>query len=120
MNKKSRLQIPRPTARPGEKPDFSYLDLAAAGSVDKPAIDARTRDLEHLSSGLVRVLDDDHNAKGPWNPGFDPTQLQVGLRWMLLNRVFDERMWQIQRQGRISFYMQATGEEAVSIAQAMA
>jgi 2-oxoisovalerate dehydrogenase E1 component alpha subunit len=29
-------------------------------------------------------------------------------------------MWQIQRQGRISFYMQATGEEAVSIGQAMA
>ena len=49
-----------------------------------------------------------------------PNELQVGLRWMLLNRVFDERMWQIQRQGRISFYMQATGEEAVSIAQAMA
>ena len=39
---------------------------------------------------------------------------------MVLNRVFDERMWQIQRQGRISFYMQATGEEAVSIGQAMA
>ncbi len=116
MDKKSRLHIPRPSARPGEKPDFSYLDLSPAGSVDKPALDARPRDLEYLSGGLVRVLDDDHS----WNPGFDATQLQVGLRWMLLNRVFDERMWQIQRQGRISFYMQATGEEAVSIAQGMA
>ena len=120
MAKKSRLHIPRPTARPGEKPDFSYLDLAPAGSVDKPASNSRPRDLEHLASGLVRVLDDDHTAKGPWNPNFDATQLQVGLRWMLLNRVFDERMWQIQRQGRISFYMQSTGEEAVAIAQAMA
>jgi len=117
---KSRLSIPRPSARPGDKPDFSYLGLSPAGSVDKPPIDARTRKLEHLSGGLVRVLDDDHEAKGPWNPGFDAMQLQVGLRWMLLNRVFDERMWQIQRQGRISFYMQATGEEAVSIAQGMA
>ena len=120
MDKKSRLHIPRPSARPGEKPDFSYLDLSPAGSVDKPALDARPRDLEYLSGGLVRVLDDVHSAKGPWNPGFDATQLQVGLRWMLLNRVFDERMWQIQRKGRISFYMQATGEEAVSIAQGMA
>ncbi|HNP62785.1 MAG TPA: thiamine pyrophosphate-dependent enzyme [Woeseiaceae bacterium] len=120
MSKKSRLHIPRPTARPGEKPDFSYLELAPAGSVDKPATDSRPRDLEHLAGGLVRVLDDDHTAKGPWNPNFDANQLQVGLRWMLLNRVFDERMWQIQRQGRISFYMQATGEEAVAIAQAMA
>jgi len=120
MMTKSRLQIPKPTARPGEEPDFSYLDLAPAGSVDKPSIDARTRDIQHLGGGLIRVLDDDHTAKGQWNPNLDATELQVGLRWMVLNRVFDERMWQIQRQGRISFYMQALGEEAVSIAQGMA
>ena len=41
MANKSRLHIPRPTARPGDKPDFSYLDLSPAGSVDKPSIDAR-------------------------------------------------------------------------------
>jgi 2-oxoisovalerate dehydrogenase E1 component alpha subunit len=119
-SKKSRLHIPRPTARPGEKPDFSYLDLAPAGEVDKPSIDSRTRDIEYLSSGLVRVLDDDHQAVGPWAPDLDPGKLQIALRWMVLNRVFDRRMWQIQRQGRISFYMEALGEEAVSIAQGMA
>lgn len=120
MNKKSRLQIPQPTARPGDEPDFSYLDLSPAGSAEKPPTDARTRDIEQLASGLIRVLDDEHAAIGPWNPNLEAVDLQVGLRWMLLNRVFDERMWQIQRQGRISFYMQATGEEAVSIAQGMA
>jgi len=120
MTTKSRLHIPRPSARPGEAPDFSYLNLSDAGAIDRPPIDSRTRDLEHLSTGLVRVLDDNHEAQGPWNPGLDPEKLQVGLRWMLLNRVFDERMWQIQRQGRISFYMQALGEEAISIAQGMA
>jgi 2-oxoisovalerate dehydrogenase E1 component alpha subunit len=120
MMTKSRLQIPRPSARPGEQPDFSYLDLSPAGSVDKPPVDARTRDIQHLSGGLIRVLDDDHTAKGQWDPNLDATELQVGLRWMVLNRVFDERMWQIQRQGRISFYMQALGEEAVAIAQGMA
>ena len=120
MIEKSRLQIPRPTARPGDEPDFSYLDLSPAGAVDKPAIGARTRDIEYLSSGLVRVLDDDYTARGPWDPNLDPEQLQIALRWMMLNRVFDERMWQIQRQGRISFYMQALGEEAISIAQGMA
>lgn len=120
MNKKSRLHIPHPSARPGDEPDFSYLNLSPAGAVDKPPVSSRTRNIEHLSSGLVRVLDDDHEAKGTWNPNIDPSELQVALRWMLLNRVFDERMWQIQRQGRISFYMQALGEEAVSIAQGMA
>ena len=120
MIEKSRLQIPRPTARPGDEPDFSYLDLSPAGSVDKPAIGSRTRDIEYLSSGLVRVLDEDHTAQGPWDPGLDSTQLQVALRWMMLTRALDDRMWQIQRQGRISFYMQSRGEEAVSIAQGMA
>lgn len=32
----------------------------------------------------------------------------------------DDHMVQMQRQGRILFYMKSTGEEAVSIAQAMA
>jgi 2-oxoisovalerate dehydrogenase E1 component alpha subunit len=88
--------------------------------VDKPPIDTRVRDLEHLSLDLVRVLDDDNTAKGPWNPNIDAGELQVALRWMLLTRLFDERMWQIQRQGRISFYIQSLGEEAISIAQGMA
>ncbi len=120
MTNKSRLHIPKPTARPGDEPDFSYLDLSPAGAVEKPAVSSRTRDIEYLSSGLVRVLDDEHQAVGPWNPLLDHTQLQVALRWMMLNRVFDQRMWQIQRQGRISFYMEAAGEEAISIAQGMA
>ncbi|MBT8089662.1 MAG: 3-methyl-2-oxobutanoate dehydrogenase (2-methylpropanoyl-transferring) subunit alpha [Gammaproteobacteria bacterium] len=120
MITKSRLQIPRPTARPGDKPDFSFLELSPAGSVDKPPLGSRTRDIEFLSSGLVRVLDDDFKAKGPWDPNLDPKQLQVALRWMMLTRALDDRMWQIQRQGRISFYMQSLGEEAVSIAQGMA
>ncbi len=120
MANKSRLHIPRPTARPGDEPDFSYLNLSPAGSIDKPPVDARTRDMEDLSSQLVRILDDEHRAQGPWNPNIDAAELQIALRWMLLNRVFDDRMWQIQRQGRISFYMQAAGEEAVSIAPGMA
>jgi 2-oxoisovalerate dehydrogenase E1 component alpha subunit len=120
MARKSRLHIPQPSARPGDTPDFSYLDLSPAGSVDKPAIDARTRDIENLSTDLVRVLDDDHHAKGEWIPDLGPEKLQIGLRWMLLSRVFDDRLWQIQRQGRISFYMESKGEEAVSIAQGMA
>ena len=49
-----------------------------------------------------------------------PPDLQVGLRHMLLTRVFDDRMQRTQRQGKISFYMRSLGEEAVSVAQAMA
>ncbi|MBT8075916.1 MAG: hypothetical protein KJN61_05565, partial [Gammaproteobacteria bacterium] len=36
MTSKSRLHIPRPSARPGEAPDFSYLSLSEAGAVSRP------------------------------------------------------------------------------------
>lgn len=120
MSTRSRLHIPHPSARPGDTPDFSYLELSPAGAVDKPPIDVRVRDIDHLSHGLVRVLDDEHKAVGPWNPNFEARELQVALRWIMLTRIFDERMQQIQRQGRISFYIQSLGEEAISIAQGMA
>jgi 2-oxoisovalerate dehydrogenase E1 component alpha subunit len=76
--------------------------------------------MQALSNELVRVLDDQHQAVGPWSPHLDPAELQVALRHMLLTRVFDDRMQRIQRSGKISFYMRSFGEEAVSVAMAMA
>jgi 2-oxoisovalerate dehydrogenase E1 component alpha subunit len=73
-----------------------------------------------LATSLVRVLGDDHRAVGPWDPHLDPADLQIGLRHMMMTRAMDDRMQRIQRQGRISFYIKSTGEEAVSVAQAMA
>ena len=37
---------------------------------------------------------------------------------MVLTRTFDDRMYRAQRQGKTSFYMKCTGEEAVACAQA--
>ncbi len=83
-------------------------------------MNARARDISFLAVELVRVLDDNGEALGPWHPHLDVHELQLGLRHMLLTRVFDDRMQRTQRQGRISFYMRSLGEEAVSVAQAMA
>ncbi len=120
MARTPRLHIPQPPARPGDEPDFSYVELSDAGSVSRPEVTSRARDMENLALELVRVIDDEHNALGPWHPQLDTHDLQVGLRHMLLTRVFDDRMMAMQRQGKISFYMKSTGEEAVSIAAAMA
>ena len=116
----SRLHVPRTPARPGEAPDFGYLKLSAAGKVTRPDTGAPALETRFLSEELVRVLDDGHRAVGPWHPHLDAQELQVGLRHMLLTRVFDDRMQRIQRSGKISFYMRSLGEEAVSIAMAMA
>ena len=120
MNKHSRLHLPKPPARPGEKPDFSYVDLSPAGAVSRPEVSAKVRDLGPLAVELVRVLDDHHDAVGPWHPHLDSDDLQVGLRHMLLTRLYDDRMQRTQRAGKISFYMRSLGEEAVSVAQCMA
>lgn len=120
MTKKPKLHIPQASARPGEAPDFSYLKLSAAGTVDRPPIDAKAADIEYLALELVRVLDDDHVAQGPWKPDLDTKTLIEALRLMVLTRAYDDRMQRMQRQGKITFYMQALGEEAVSIGQGLA
>ncbi len=120
MTPKSRLHIPHPSARPGEAPDFSYLALSEAGSVARPDSDVPARKIEHLAHELVRVLDDDGITQGEWRPDLAPEQLLEALRLMLLTRQYDDRMHRMQRQGKISFYMQSLGEEAVSIGQGMA
>lgn len=120
MTGKPYLHIPRPSARPGDKPDFSYLNLSAAGTVDRPSLDATASSMEYLAHDLVRVLDDDHTAQGPWNPSLDVETLISALRCMLLTRGYDDRMQRMQRQGKITFYMQSLGEEAVSIGGGLA
>jgi 2-oxoisovalerate dehydrogenase E1 component alpha subunit len=120
MVRRSRLHVPKPPSRPGEEPDFSYLETSPAGADRRPDTNARVRDIGNLATDLVRVLDDDHTAVGPWHPHLEVSELQVGLRHMLLTRVFDDRMQRTQRAGKISFYMRSLGEEAVSVAQCMA
>ena len=66
---------------------------------------------------MVRVLDDDGAAVGPWAGTLTVEQLQIGLRDMLLVRGLDARMLRAHRQGKISFYMQSLGEEAIACAQ---
>jgi 2-oxoisovalerate dehydrogenase E1 component alpha subunit len=94
--------------------------LSPAGAVLRPAIDVTVRDTAPLAEDLIRVLDDEHRAAGPWDPRLSAEQLRLALRHMLMTRVFDDRMQRTQRQGRISFYVRSYGEEAVSVAGAHA
>jgi len=114
------LYVPEPEGRPGQEPDFSNIAIPAAGSVGRPdsaAPPEATRDLVYT---LVRVLDDEGRAVGPWDPRLDPDTLRRMLRDMLVVRTYDDRMYRAQRQGKTSFYMKCTGEEAVAIAAAHA
>ena len=121
--KKVKLTFPQPPARPGDEPDFSGIAVPEAGLLDVPPLDMDARSSRPYANGLIRVLDDEGNAIGPWGDYLIKTLgedcdalLQQGLRDMLVMRAIDKRMQTAQRQGKTSFYMQCTGEEAVGCA----
>jgi 2-oxoisovalerate dehydrogenase E1 component alpha subunit len=114
------LHIPEPKYRPGDTADFSHIDIGAPGAVPRPDESIHPSKMGELAYGLIRVLGDDNQAQGPWNPRLDADTLRAMLGHMAMVRAFDERMFRGQRQGKTSFYMKCTGEEATSIAAAMA
>jgi 2-oxoisovalerate dehydrogenase E1 component alpha subunit len=113
------LHIPVPNARPGEEPDFSHIPLSAAGEIRRPEANGPEPEMRDMPYGLIRVLGDGGEAVGPWRPRIDPDLLRRGLRGMLITRIFDDRMFRGHRQGKTSFYMKSTGEEAIAVAQSL-
>jgi 2-oxoisovalerate dehydrogenase E1 component alpha subunit len=114
------LHVPEPRFRPGDAVDYADLAIPPAGAQPRPDESCPPGETYPLCSDLIRVLSDDDRAVGPWHPRLDPETLRRMLRTMALTRAFDERMYRGQRQGKTSFYMKCTGEEATSIAPAMA
>ena len=121
MNKHSRLHLPRAPARPGEVPDFSYVQLSPAGAVARPDVNARARDIE--SPCRWTWCGCSMMPGTPWGPGIRismPRNCKWGCATCCSRALFDDRMQRNQRAGKISFYIRSLGEEAVSVAQCMA
>ena len=115
-----KLHVPEPRSRPGDAVDWSELAIPPAGAQPRPDETCAAAETHPLCLDLVRVLGEDDCAHGPWNPGLEPETLVRMLRVMALTRAFDARMVRAQRQGKTSFYMKSTGEEATSVATAFA
>ena len=114
------LHVPEPKYRPGDTVDYSDLAISQAGAQPRPDEACAPAETHPLCDDLIRVLDDDHRAAGPWDPRLDAETLRRMLRVMALTRAFDDRMFRGQRQGKTSFYIKCTGEEATSVAAAFA
>jgi 2-oxoisovalerate dehydrogenase E1 component alpha subunit len=110
-----RLQIPRPAR--GHEPADRVRFVSKAGEMRKPALDDKVERIALMRKQLVRVLDDDGAAVGEWAPEMSADTKRAGLRDMMTVRAFDARMLKAHRQGKISFYMQALGEEAIACGQ---
>lgn len=114
------LYVPEPRYRPGDTVDYSHLVIPEAGRLARPDEACEARETWPLTTDMIRVLGTDDKAVGPWDPNLNPETLRRMLRTMALTRAFDDRMYRGQRQGKTSFYMKSTGEEAISIACAFA
>ena len=114
------LHVPEPRFRPGDTADFSDISVPGVDAITRPGEDVTPHMMRDLSYGLVRVLDFDGQAGGSWDPKLSTETKLFMLRTMMLVRAFDDRMFRAQRQGKTSFYMKSTGEEATSVATAMA
>ncbi len=110
------LHVPEPEVRPGDKPDFSGVKIPRAGTVPRPPIDVAPADIRDLGYTIIRVLNRDGEAVGPWAGMLPDEDALQGLRDMMKVRAFDARMLMAQRQGKTSFYMQCLGEEAIACA----
>ena len=110
------FHVPEPAVRPGGTPDFSDVPIPQAGSVRRPEVDTPPEAIRDLAYAIIRVLNRDGEAVGPWAGLLSDEELLEGLRHMMTLRAFDTRMQMAQRQSKTSFYMQHTGEEAVSCA----
>ncbi|MGE0425764.1 MAG: 3-methyl-2-oxobutanoate dehydrogenase (2-methylpropanoyl-transferring) subunit alpha [Reyranellaceae bacterium] len=110
------FQVPEPAVRPGGMPDFSDVKIPRAGEARRPPVDVAPEDIRDLAFSIIRVLNRDSEAVGPWAGLLSHDELREGLRHMMTLRAFDARMLMAQRQGKTSFYMQHMGEEAVSCA----
>jgi len=114
------FHVPEPQFRPGDTVDYTNFVIPPVDAAVRPDEASPPAEMHHLAYGLIRVLDDDGQAGGHWNPRLDGDTILAMLRAMALTRAFDDRMFRAQRQGKTSFYMKSTGEEAVSVAATFA
>lgn len=115
-----RMYVPEPPFRPGDTPDYSYISVPADHTPPRPDPLCEDHETAGHALGLIRVLRFNGEAVGEWKPDLSADDLRKALRDMMLTRAMDERMFNMQRQGKMSFYMKSTGEEAVSVGHAMA
>lgn len=112
-----KLYIPQPSARPGEAARFDHIAVDPGAAIARPSPATPEQEMRDHPYGLVRVIGQQDSA---WDPGLDADTLRQGLRAMVQTRLFEDRLFRAHRQGKTSFFMKSTGEEAIGVAQSLA
>ncbi len=73
-----------------------------------------------MTAEPLQIIRADGSVDGGEAPELPPDELQRLYRLLLLQREFDKRALNLQRQGRIGFYVSAMGQEAAQVGSAYA
>jgi 2-oxoisovalerate dehydrogenase E1 component alpha subunit len=60
------FHVTAPAVQPGGVPDFRDVSISRAGEVRRPGVDAAPEDIRDLASAIIRVLNPESEAVGPW------------------------------------------------------
>jgi len=83
---KSRLFVPEPPFRPGDKPDYSHITVPANHTPHRPDPMVEAHETSDHALRLIRVMRFNGEVEGEWDPKLDPDVLRAGLRFMTINR----------------------------------
>jgi pyruvate dehydrogenase E1 component alpha subunit len=93
---------------------------ARSGQLTCASVEAWSDEDYARATGLVCLLDENGQADAARVPKLAPERLVRLYEGMLQSRLLDEQLLPLQRQGRISHYFEARGQEAGPIAGAEA
>jgi pyruvate dehydrogenase E1 component alpha subunit/2-oxoisovalerate dehydrogenase E1 component alpha subunit len=88
---------------------------AGMGDVEADAVEVWSDEDEARATGLLQILAPDGTLVGGARPELEPALLRELYRSMLRSRLLDEKMLNLQRHGRIGYYVEARGQEAAVI-----
>jgi pyruvate dehydrogenase E1 component alpha subunit/2-oxoisovalerate dehydrogenase E1 component alpha subunit len=88
---------------------------AGMGDIESESVEVWSDEDYRRATGLLVLLAPDGKATAGAPPELTPETLRELYRGMLRVRLLDERMLNMQRQGRIGFYAEARGQEAAVI-----
>jgi pyruvate dehydrogenase E1 component alpha subunit/2-oxoisovalerate dehydrogenase E1 component alpha subunit len=91
-----------------------------SGQIEADVIEAWSETDEARALGLFQILDEHGHATAARVPALPVQDLIRMYESMVRSRVLDDVLMRLQRQGRISFYLEARGQEAGVIGAAHA
>jgi pyruvate dehydrogenase E1 component alpha subunit len=74
--------------------------------------------IETFSVEWLQVLDEDGNCDEELRPSLDNDQVTKLYEWMVLARIFDDKAFKLQREGRLGTYASIFGQEAAQVGSA--